>query len=81
MCHCHDNLALRPEVAKKINIKNETGIHPDTLLDLREKATQKKSGPSRNFPLRISPGYRVQNQYCGTINSGATRMLPATDPV
>ncbi len=51
MCHCHDNLALRPEVAKKINIKNETGIHPDTLLDLREKATQKKSSQGGNFPF------------------------------
>jgi len=33
MCHCNDILAFRPEVAKKKN-KNETGIHPDTLLDL-----------------------------------------------
>jgi hypothetical protein len=34
--------------------KDETGIHPNTLLDLREKAAQKKSGQGRDFPFRIS---------------------------
>ena len=57
MCHCNDNLALLPMVAKVLKEKNEKGIHPGSMLDLREEAASKKSGQGRNFPFRIYPSY------------------------
>ena len=69
MCHCHDNLALRPKVAKILKKKNEKGIHPGSLLDLQEEAAKKKSGQGRNFPFRIYTRIGLSKEYCRTNHS------------
>ncbi len=58
MCHCHDKSCFAPGGCKDLKEKNEKGIHPDPLLDLREEAAQEKSGQGRNFPFGIFTSYR-----------------------
>ena len=58
MCHCHDNLALLPEVAKILKEKMKREYIQIRCSIYEKKLLKKKSGQGWNFPFRIPAGYR-----------------------